>query len=404
VKLSRLSALFEQGFISGSNFLILILAARILAPATWGVFSFALASVLMIQGLQRAAVILPMVNQCSTPEGLAAHQSGWCRMQMIATALSIGILLLVGLLPIYSPEHQWVARSALIAALLAGPVYYYEFNRRLLILSGHQYKLIRVAIAYCLVLGTGAAYLFVTKKTTITAVMLVYVSAQLAGAVGTAILLGSRSIKLTWSSEQISENLRFAKWAFMSSIAFSGYNFAIQGILGALSGPGAVGLFNAARNFVQPVNTLIQAMDSVDKPRTSKLYAASGIRGLHEAVFASLRWLLMIGGPFTLAMAFFGGDLLTIVYGERYRDNGVLMLSWAVAATMILMAHPVETGLLVMRVPKQLFISRLMASIAALAMAFVLIPEFGAVGAVVSLAIGWALAAVIGFFFIHKPL
>ncbi|MCW5640841.1 MAG: oligosaccharide flippase family protein [Rhodoferax sp.] len=402
MKLSRLSALFEQGFISGSNFLILIFAARVLEPAQWGVFSFAMACVLMVQGLQRAAVILPMVNQCATPEGLRQHQSSWYRMQLFATGISIGLLLIVVWLPGLPPQHAWVAHSAAVAALLTGPIYFYEFNRRLLILRGLQNKLIWVAISYALVLGVGAAVIHLQHLESINAVLLVFLSAQLVGAMGTAALLGMPSLHMTWSAAQIAENVQFAKWAFLSSIAFSGYNFAVQAILGAFSGPGAVGLFNAARNFIQPVNTLIQAMDSVDKPRTSKMYATSGTRGLFTAVLASLRWLLLIGGPFVLLMGAFGGDLLVLVYGNHYAGNQTLMLAWAVAAGLILVAHPVETGLLVKRFPKQLFVSRLIAATVALGLAFGMIPDLGAVGAVISLATGWALAAAIGFAFLRE--
>lgn len=356
----------------------------------------------MVQGLQRAAVILPMVNQCATPEGLHQHQSSWYRMQVFATGISIALLLIFVWLPGLPAQHAWVAQSAAIAALLIGPIYFYEFNRRLLILRGLQHKLIRVAIAYALALGTGAAVMHQLQLESVNNVLIVYLSAQLVGALGTAALLGMPSLRMTWSAVDMAENLRFAKWAFLSSIAFSGYNFAVQAILGAVSGPGAVGLFNAARNFVQPVNTLIQAMDSVDKPRASKMYAASGTQGLFAAVFASLRWLLLIGGPFVILMGVFGGDLLVKVYGERYAGNQTLMFAWAVAAGMILVAHPVETGLLVKKVPRQLFVSRLIAAAVALGLAFGLIPDLGAVGAVISLATGWALAAVIGFAFLRE--
>lgn len=402
MKLSRLSALFEQGLISGSNFLILIFAARILEPAQWGIFSFAMACVLMVQGLQRAAVILPMVNQCATAEGLQQHQSSWYRMQVIATVISIALLVSAACLPGLPAQHAWVTQSASIAALLIAPIYFYEFNRRLLILRGLQYKLVRIAFAYAVALGMGAVTIYVLHVKSINSVLLAYLAAQMVGALGTAALLGMPSLRMTWSAVQIAENIRFAKWAFLSSLAFSGYNFAVQAILGAVSGPGAVGLFNAARNFVQPVNTLIQAMDSVDKPRTSRMYATAGSKGLFDAVFASLRWLMLIGGPFVVLMGVFGGDLLVAIYGERYEGNQSLMLVWAVAAGLILVAHPVETGLLVKRVPRQLFVSRLIAAAVALALAFGLTPALGAVGAVISLATGWGLAAAIGFAFLRE--
>lgn len=379
----------------------MIIAARTLAPAEWGVLSFALASVLMVQGLQRAAVILPMVNQCATPEGLRLHQSSWFRMQLIATGVSIGLLALVASLPVYSENHAWIARSAAIAAVLIGPVYFYEFNRRLLILQGRQPLLVRIAVAYAVALCIGAAVIFHWHISSVVAILAVYLSGQLVGSLGTAAMLGKPSLRMTWSSVQIGENLRFAHWALLSSLAFSGYNFAIQGMLGAFGGPSAVGLFNAARNFVQPVNTLIQAMDSVDKPRTSKMYAESGMPGLYTAVFGSLRWLLLMGGPFAAAMAFFGGDLLVMVYGQQYDGHQGLMVAWALAAAIMLAAHPIETGLLVKRAPKQLFISRLIASVVALTLGYLTIPGMGAVGAVLSFASGWALAAVIGFLFLR---
>lgn len=397
MKLSRLTALIEQGLISGSNFLILLIAARALPAADWGVFSFALAFILLIQGLQRAAVILPMLNQCATPEGLKKNQSSWARMQIIATAISLALLMAIAAAaPFYSSSNAWIAKSAFIAMLLVCPIYYYEFSRRLLILQGRQNKLARVAALYFIVLAIGTAFLLRAESISVYHMVIIYFSAQLVGAAGTSWMIGIQRFTLTWTRSELVENLLFAKWAFLSSIAFSGYNFAIQAVLGMVSGPASVGIFNAIRNFIQPVNTLIQAMDSVDKPRASRQFAMLGKSGLIKAILSSMKWLLAIGGPFLVFVVYFGDNLLVIAYGTRYENEHQLIYFWAAAGFAILLAHPIETGLLVMRAPRQLFISRATAALVALLFALYLIPAFGVSGAVFALIVGWSIAALFG--------
>ncbi len=114
----------------------------------------------------------------------------------------------------------------------------------------------------------------------------------------------------------------FSLWASLSHIGFSGYNFGVQAMLANMAGPTALGIFHACRTLLQPVNTLVGAMDTIDKPRAARAYASNGRIGLIKAMQTALTILFLTGGLYIATIYLLDSWLLALVFGTQYSGAG----------------------------------------------------------------------------------
>jgi O-antigen/teichoic acid export membrane protein len=186
----------------------------------------------------------------------------------------------------------------------------------------------------------------------------------------------------------------FAPSAAGSSLAMAGYSVAIQALVGGMSGAQALASFNATRMLIQPVNTLIGAFNNLDMPNSAKAYAKGG-RSLISFQARSVLRLGTIGGLYLLTVGVFAEPLLAWLFSGRYSQSQ-LVWSWVLVGCLMLIVTPTENVFYVTGSTARLFASRLAAAAVGCAVAYVSIPQSGAMGGVLGVAAGWATALIGG--------
>lgn len=399
---ARYFALAEQSLISGSNFLLYVYAARVLPKDQWGSLSFTLAFLLVLQGFQRAFVTVPMATSGDRHGVFGDSLRFWRQMQGWITGLTL--LLLLGFYAI--ARHYldaWVAQSILLTAVLVVPLYYMEFARRVIIVAFSMHRLVIMAAIYAVVLlSAGAVAHMLSIEWHISDFVLAMAMAALISCLSARVNLWPTTGLHDGGSWSVFSLWRFGRWAAASTLAFVGYTFAIQAILAAMAGPAALGVFAAARNLTQPVATLIQAIDSVDKPRAGHAYALQGMPGLWHVIRSSWKWLFILALPYLTLLGIFSESLLVVIYGEKYADAAVSVQFWAVVMLVVILAHPLETGLYVIRRPDWLFYGRAFSAAFVLMLTPWLVMHWSVQGALVALAAGWGLAGASAMWLLVK--
>jgi O-antigen/teichoic acid export membrane protein len=401
LKSRRGAALLDQGLISGSNFLILLYGARLVPAEQWGEFGFAYATVLFGQGFQRAMVTIPMITFSAQLQQWAIHEASWAalniRLAFSACLLALGVAAASTFL-----GFVWAANSALMAAMLSIPLFCMEFGRRAAI-QGEKYStLVLSACSYAI----GAWLTVAAMQACGSANRWLPVAAVVGGAMlSYAVAVGGRISRMIGNLERGTygkEYLEFGLWASLGHLGFSGYNFGMQALLGAIAGPAALGAFHACRTLLQPINTLVGAMDSIDKPRAANAYASEGRSGLFGILGRSATVIGVFAGAYIAAALSVNDWLLAMAYGEKYIDQGNVLAMWCLVAGVTALAQPIESGLYVIRRTRELFYSRLMASIVSIACGVLLIDAYGAIGALLATAVGYALATARGIQLLHS--
>lgn len=388
----RGATLFEQAVVSATGFLSMLYFARHMSALDWATFSFASAFMLLLQGIQLSIVILPMISFSRGQVISSEDQQNWSWLNRTTVITMLGISLLVAAL-ISGIDSGWAADSFLFAAILIPPAFTYEYLRRRLILAKEFSTLARTAIAYSLGVAIGICGHYAFSLPPIFAALSYWPGMLF------AIYVSGVRDPLRWEAPTqnwLKPVIDFAPAAVGSSMAAAGYNFAIQAMLGILSGPLAVGLFNATRMVIMPVNSLIGAVYNLDLPRAAQAYS-NGRSALIRFLTRSILRLVVMGGIYLIILCLLAGPVLAVLFGEQYKSESMVFV-WSVVGFLMLIAMPLESVFYITKQTRLLFASRLVAAAIGCLCAYWSIPLFGPHGAVLSIATGWLTALLGGIF------
>lgn len=384
----RALSLLEQGMISAANFLALLVLARGFDADSFGIFSFAWLTLLFVVNIQRSAVVVPFVIHTAQPGVLAAEAPAWRRLSLWTTALSAAALgLVAAALPLFAAP-DWMITAFILAALFVIPSFSYEFRRRWLIQLDQFGATVAAAATYSVLYVGGVALAVATHRLELAATAFIVANG------GAALLCAVLAPRLPPPKQPpefvpFLRNLaHFIGWSVASNLAYNGYGHLPPLILGALAGPGPVALFQAMRNFTQPLSTAATAVDNFDKPRAARALAADGIAGLRRALTHTTTAMAVVTLPYVVLLVLAGGRLVNMVYGSRYGDPTMTLAWFGAVHVAVVLVYPLETSLFLLRRPDLLFRGRLVSALVGVGLCFALVPGWGLAGAMAGIAGG----------------
>ena len=129
---------------------------------------------------------------------------------------------------------------------------------------------------------------------------------------------------------------------------------------------------------------LPQSLANVITPAFASLYGEGAHDRIRSGFGRALRLLLLLSFPLTAASAAVGPDLLVLVFGEEYRDTGVVLLVLITAYPFVPLESLGEAllhGLGRLRIP---LLAMAFAAVVDIGLAVLLVPELDAVGAAIA--------------------
>ena len=387
-------ALLEQGFLSLANFGLAIFLTRELPKAEWGTYSLGFGLMLFVQGFQRALVCIPIATMTHQDDVLSQSLRFWRRIQTKVTVAALLILIMAAIAAHFAKATSSLSDSLFIAALLVPGFFAQEFWRRLLIQAHNIRAAAIIACFFFLSVALLLPLLYFNHTGALIAAAGLSLCALLAGIFTRYRVL--QLIPAARGSVDFGDKIwQFGRWASLSHLAYAGYNTAIQVALSLIAGPAAMGSFSAVKNLTQPINTLIGAIDNIDKPRAARAFAAEGFPGLFSSLRRTISTLSIIGGVYLLMCAAGGGYLINVLYHQRYGYAWNELWLWCLIAAAMMAAQPLESGLYVANRTDALFANRVISSVIGLGAAVVCIPTLGVIGALIGLASGYLTTAVL---------
>lgn len=390
----RMLSLLEQGMISATNFLGLLMLARGFATDLFGTFSFAWMTLFFVINLHRSAVVVPFVIHTAEPGVLAAQSPVWRRLNHWTTALSaLGLGAVAAALPLFDAP-DWMVTAFLMAAILVIPAFTYEFRRRWLIQQDRYGATVAAAALYA-ALSLGGVWLAVTAHRLDLAAAAFVLSNS-----GAAILCLVLSPSLPKPAKPpafrpfLRDLRHFIGWSVASNLAYNGYGHLPPLILGAFAGPEPVALFQAMRNFTQPLSTAATAVDNFDKPRAARALATHGGMGLRRALTHTTAFMAAMTLPYLLMLLIAGDHLVAMVYGTRYGDPTTTLAWFAAVHVAVVFVYPFETALFLLRRPDLLFRGRVASALVGIGICVVLVPRWGLAGAMAGITAGIVVSGI----------
>ncbi len=370
-------ALADQAMVSGVNFLTGILLARYLGIEAFGQFMLAWMLVLLVNTLQYALVIAPMMS--IGPKQPEAETPGYYGAVMAHQAAVSAVSFLILLVAIESSSlvfPEWRLGGLGLALACAGVAFQcQDFLRRYLFTRGRAAEAcVNDAVRY---LGQIAVLLWLFRtfpeQRHIESALWV-----IAGAGAAALAFGVFLVeKVAWSPAALRvttvRHWRFSRWMVGSSVMqwVSGNLFILAA--GALLGVTAVGALKAAQTLLGVSHILFQGLENVVPARAAWHFEHGGRAAL-------IRYLKKVGLVFGLvtagiaAVAAAAPDFwLGLAFGAEYQGYGYLVQWYAVIYVAAFVALPLRVGLRAIEDTRSIFWSNLWITLFSVAFAYPLV-------------------------------
>ncbi len=341
------AALFDQGLVSGANFLTNVLLARGVGVREYGVFALAWVAVLFANSLQYALIVTPMmsVGPKQDPEERPAYY-GAVLVQEFVFAFAVALLMYLGVRLSVHFYPQWGIAN--LALPMTGATLAYllqEFLRRYFFCTRQSKLALTTDIASYL---TQLPIIFwVTHQHTATLPMVLWIIAATS-------LLGffaciRRFEPVTFGAAAL-RRVFLRHWLMSRWLAPSAFMQWGAGNLFFMSAPvyygaAATALLRASQNIVGVAHVWFLGLDNVVPAEAARQMRLGGLDGMLRYI---KRVLLQWGGLtalFTGLVAAFPTFWLRLCYGQKYAGDGSVLRWFALLYLIIFVAGPLRAGL-----------------------------------------------------------
>jgi O-antigen/teichoic acid export membrane protein len=380
-------AVADQGFISGSNFVLSILLARWMTADQYGAYALAFSIFVLLSLLYLCMVLEPMAvfGGSTYRNSLRGYLKSLLWIHLLLTlvicfvlGISSGVVSLIG--------SGGGLPGALMGVTLASPcVLLFWLARRSFYLECSPASAALGALLYVAAV-LGGLYIVRTKGwlSPFTAFLPICV-----GALFTSALLfywlrpalqSSQAIVTT--KEVWHRHWKYGRWALASAVASWIPAYIYYPLLTSFSGMAQSGEYKALMNLVLPMQQMQAALSMLFLPYASRVYAEQGRQGassvaarltLFSLASALVYWIVMIPAKESVFHLLYSGKYMEVAYLVPAIAVGSVLWSAVCGSSIVLRA---------MESPSSVFVAFVASSVVSLAIGIPATRAYGIVGAV----------------------
>lgn len=379
----------DQGIVSGGNFIVGILLARYLNLETYGEYALIWLIVLFCSSLHQGWIITPMFTfspQYAGEERTSYFKTLWVHQILFAIGAALFSSIFLWLAHFFFSEWNLGNISYLIP-MVVFLFLMYDFFRREHYAKETPHKALWINI---FVFGSqiaGIVFLQFTHALNLySALFTVGISYSIALLFGVKHLL-SFQWDFSFFKQITIKHWNFSKWLIGTALLqwVSG-NFFIIAAASILS-PLTVGAIRILQNIVGVLHVFFLALENYIPLKATKIYYANGIKALRHFL-VQVSWK---GGLATLlislTMAFFGKEIMTLLYGEKHLNYAYLLYGFALLYTLVFIGTNIRFAIRTLEQTRSIFIAYILSSGFSLVMAKPIIEKWGIDGIVIGLII-----------------
>jgi len=406
-------ALFDQGLVSGCNFLVSIMVARALTAPQLAHYSLAFITIFAIGTLHRALVTQPM-NMLGVAEQPAQL---WARYR--ALLWGQGYLLPLNLAVVLCSGWWFFRDAALIAAacLFTLAFLLQEIPRRFHYTDNQIHRAVRLdVLAYGGQVLVLAMCLLSDELTPARAFLVLSVAPLLSFGLGHWEItrhghaLASVAVKVAHADPGhttrgvLAEHWAYANWVMAGLIVMlvSSQVFPFQ--LSSFATPQAVAAFVAANTIMNGLNVLRLTLGNYLPTQLSKLLADGGAAAMATYVRKVLLGCAVVSVVTLLGLWLLGDGLVDLLFAGKYPDAKGILLPLGAVNLLALLSLVGAVVLQVLRLSRGIFLANGVAALLVVAAGPWLIKSHGLVGAVMGAALGLVLPALLQGLYLRRKL
>ncbi len=320
------TAAFEQGSVSGSNFVLSVAMARWLEPAAYGGYAVAFSMLLLLAAAFQAVFLVPLMVHL--PTLTARQKAGYMRslLRLHGWASAATLILAFGASwALAAADSPAIALLTFASAFTAVAITFHWMLRDMHYSALSPAAPARGSLAYGAVLlaGLGAAWAGGWASSWV-AVSLMGIAAFAAGAIQIPALRERLrapdpdvSMREVWRASR-----RFGRWELWNAIALWAPVHLTFPVTAGILGPTMTGALRALQNFAMPLNQLVAALSRLVFPYLCQ-HATRGGEPLVQG--RRIAWAAVTAGLGYTALLWFAAEpAVRTLYGGAYDGHAWL--------------------------------------------------------------------------------
>ena len=372
----------DQAVVSASNFLGMVVAARVLSTTDFGTYALAYTGMWALNGLQSSLITQPhsVLASHRDPVAYRRYTSATGLMQIALTA-ALGLpIMAAGLVALIAGGGPVLLMVGF--ALVAWQAQ--EFLRRVLYFEGRLAAVVAldvISFGGQLVALVGLASVSqLTVTTGLLAAALTSAPAALLGLVLLRETLFHRPLP-----GAVGENVAHGRWLLGaelgSFICMNSYPF----LLAATTGPHAVAIYAAAMLVLNPLNVIWFAAATALPIQLSRSRAKRGDQAARRELGSVYAVSMPVVAVYCLVAAVLAGPILTFLFGGAYAGYGWVVAAAAGIRLLGFHSHLLSLGLRVHQQTRWIFLGYGAAVPFSLVFGTILTIQFGIAGALLAM-------------------
>jgi len=377
-------SLADQAIASAANFLTGVIIARACSKEELGLYMLGFSLILLMNDLQSSLITTPYMVYAPRLKGRAhalytgstlIHQLAFCVLMMFAVGCG-AFAVTHGVGPRAMGPVLW-ALVVVVALIMLR-----EHARRV---SFARLKL-KTAFLFDTFIAVGqiGGLLILGRFGLLSASRAYWVLGIVCGIAVLGWLWSDRGFyepRIGESIADLKKNWILGKWVFVSGLIWAMSVNLYPWLLTAFHGVASTGVWAACLGVVSVGNPILLGLQNLVGPRIAHEYAAKGPKALHKLV---LRIAAVMAFPMSLlclVMLFWGGRLLTLLYGHQYAGNSLIVSILSLNLLVTAAAFPLSRALFAIDRADVDFIVNFTALFIMFTVGLWLVRAFGAIGA-----------------------
>lgn len=385
--------LADQAVVSLTNFVTMLLLARVLEAPDFGKFTLVY-GVLTFAGVLQASLITQPHNVIGASLK-GADYARYTASSGLAQLVYAGVIAGLTIFAAARTRGLDLEISALLFALAPAIMAWQlqEFIRRVLYTERRT-----VAAFFNNVTSYGGQAItivvlsFIGRLNGESALYAVCATSAAGVLVGLVQIRGSLAFPPAASA--IRDNVSFGKWLAGAEI---GYWLSTQIYLylaAAILGPAGAGLLKAVQLLFAPLNVILFFLNSTLPVRFASAHARTGRSGLDLRVRRAYAVIVPVVVSYCVPVTAFGSALLSVLYGDTY-SGGTVVVGLVGLFYLLVTPFPVLSGALrALRRTRPIFIGYLLASVTSVSIGSFLVARAGVEGAAAGMALSAAIVTI----------
>jgi len=402
--------LIDQAIVSGGNFVLGILLARMLGLEQFGLYSLLWMGVLFGLSLHQAFVTKPLfflyVGKKDTAK--ASYLSSLFKIQMI---ISVGIVLLsfgaFGIQKWVGANQIWIEYVPITAAITAAYLLQDFLRKSFFVKKQYLQPLFMDLFLYTVMVG-GLCLSYYTETLNLGRALWIILGAySLSSSFYTvqAFFLKNKDIDHTSGApvhKTFKEHYHYSVWLLGTSLVqwFSGNFFLVAAA--AILGTVAVGALRMAQNMVGLCHVLFLAMENIVPVEAAQQFFKNGKPGMYNYLWnISLKASVAVG-ILLIGLTMLAPWLIGLLYGSDYRPYSYLVGSYAILYVFVFFGYPLRFALRSLQFTSPIFVAYCISAAISVFAAFPMTRAWGIAGVVAGLIGTQVLTLVVYLFFLAR--